>query len=403
MKRRERGKYQKIDFLNKAVQKIWSKQDVEKILEESAELILEFSQADAFLAFFLKENGEFELRFSHPQISGKGENWKKKEFLEWLSKLKEPSIIENACQDSRLQPLCSIYESIYEKRLVSLLALPLLIGEKFLGAVVLLHERIRKYAEEELSLIQNIIYQIGGALLSSRLIEEIKRKDFQLETLSKISATVVSDKYLEEILQLIVALTAQMLNSKVCSLMLLDEKKESLIIKATQSLSEAYRNKPPVKVGESVSGMVIKEKKPIMVYDVTKDELYAYPEIAREEGLKSLLSVPMSFKGEVIGVINIYTFYPHHFTPEEVRIAQAVANQAAVAIENVKLWREAEKAKEALETRKLVERAKGILMEKLNLSEREAHRKIQKISMEKGVPIKKLAESIILSSELGSI
>jgi GAF domain-containing protein len=244
---------------------------------------------------------------------------------------------------------------------------------------------------------------MGGALLNLRLAEEIKRKDFQLETLSKISATVVSDKYLEEILQLIVALTAQMLNSKICSLMLLDEKKESLIIKATQSLSEVYKNKPPVKVGESVSGRVIKEKKPIMVYDVTKDELYAYPEVAREEGLKSLLSVPMSFKSEVIGVINIYTSYPHHFTPEEVRIAQAVANQAAVAIENVKLWREAEKAKEALETRKLVERAKGILMEKLNLSEREAHRKLQKISMEKGVPIKKLAESIILSSELGSI
>jgi GAF domain-containing protein len=392
-------KFQKIDFLNKALQRIWSKRDLKKILEESAELILEFSQADAFLTFLLNENGEFELKFSHPQISEEDERWKKREFVEWLSKLKEPFFIESVCEDPCLEPLCSIYK----KRFESLFALPLLIGKKLLGVVVLFHEKTRKYTEEELSLIQNITYQMGGALLNLRLAEEIKRKDFQLETLSKISATVVSDKYLEEILQLIVALTAQMLNSKICSLMLLDEKKESLIIKATQSLSEVYKNKPPVKVGESVSGRVIKEKKPIMVYDVTKDELYAYPEVAREEGLKSLLSVPMSFKSEVIGVINIYTSYPHHFTPEEVRIAQAVANQAAVAIENVKLWREAEKAKEALETRKLVERAKGILMEKLNLSEREAHRKLQKISMEKGVPIKKLAESIILSSELGSI
>lgn len=235
---------------------------------------------------------------------------------------------------------------------------------------------------------------------NKRLKEELKKKTEMLGAISQVSKTVISGKYLEEILNLIVSMTTQMMNSKICSIMLLDEEKDELRIAATQSLSKAYRDKPPVKVGQSISGRVVKEKRPITVLNVTKEKNYMYPEIAKKEGLVSMLSVPMLFKEQIIGVVNLYTSTEHNFTNEEIQILQTIANQAAIAIENTKLLEESVRTKEALETRKQVERAKGILMEQLKIGESEAYRLIQKKSMDMGKPMKEIAEAVILTQEL---
>ena len=92
-------------------------------------------------------------------------------------------------------------------------------------------------------------------------IEQLQRsldqRHRELETLAQVSEAVVSEAYLDEILQLIVTVTAEMMGSKNCSLMLLDEAKQTLVIKATQALSPAYRHKPSIKFGQSVSGLVV--------------------------------------------------------------------------------------------------------------------------------------------------
>ena len=113
-----------------------------------------------------------------------------------------------------------------------------------------------------------------------------------------------------------------------------------------------------------------------------------------------MVAVPMIVKNKVIGVINVYTQEPHHFTEEEINVLQMVANQAAVAVENTSLVSEAVRAKEALETRKLVERAKGILMRLHNLDESTAYRMIHKKSMDTCKTMKDIAESIILIEEM---
>ena len=109
-----------------------------------------------------------------------------------------------------------------------------------------------------------------------------------IETLASVSDIVVSTRYLDEILQLIVTMTAELTDSKICSLMLLDDAKQALVIKATQALSSAYRNKPPTKVGQSISGLAVKERRPISVLDVTTDSRYMFQEVARHDGLRSL-------------------------------------------------------------------------------------------------------------------
>lgn len=142
------------------------------------------------------------------------------------------------------------------------------------------------------------------------------------------------------------------------------------------------------------------EKRPITVLDVRSEPGYMYPEVARREGIVSMLSVPMIIKDRVVGVINSYTPKEHRFTKEEISILQAVANQAAVAIENTRLDQEILDAKEALETRKVVERAKGVLMRELGIPEDEAYKKIHRKSMDLRKSMREVGEAIIMASDI---
>ena len=221
-------------------------------------------------------------------------------------------------------------------------------------------------------------------------------RESPIDLFLKISQNLAS-KHIEEILNLIVTMTAEVMGSKICSLMLLNESGDELAIAATQALSIDYRNKPNVKVADSVSGRAVREKRPVMVADVTREKAYRYPEIMRKEGIVSMVSIPMMVGDKVIGVVNSYTVEPHQFTEVEVKILQAVANQAAVAIENTKLRRETAAAKQALEERKLVERAKALLMEKDRIKEDEAYRLLQKTSRDHRKPMAEVANAILLA------
>jgi two-component system, response regulator PdtaR len=226
---------------------------------------------------------------------------------------------------------------------------------------------------------------------------ENKSYEEQIRALSKISKAIASELYLEDILRLIVAVTAQTMESNICSLMLIDEKTDELVIRATQSVSEEYNKKPPLKVGEGIAGKVAKDNKPMSVEDVTKEKEYKYGDIAKKEGLHSLLCVPLSVKGKVIGVINCYTPAKHTFTETEVDILTSIAHQAAVAIENTELMVKTRVIQEELEARKKIERAKGILMKEEGLSEDKAYLKLQKYSMDHRKTMREVAEAIILA------
>jgi len=225
----------------------------------------------------------------------------------------------------------------------------------------------------------------------------------QINALTKISKAIASDIYLEDILRLIVTVTAEMMGSNICSLMLIDEQKNELVIRATQSVSEEYNKKPPLKLGEGIAGKVVKENKPIAIKDVTKEKEYKHKDIAKKEDLCSLLCVPLAAKGKVIGVINCYTSKPHDFTETEINILTSVANQAAVAIENAELIVKSKVIQEELEIRKRIERAKGILMKEEGSTEEEAYLKIRKYSMDSRKTMREVAEAIILASDMRKI
>ncbi len=315
----------------------------------------------------------------------------------WIVRTGEMLIFEKGSyRDDRFKLIDKLVEETYE----AYLGAPIRVGSTIIGAISIKKKRPHSWKEKEIRMLEDICGVAGKALVKFQESEDNRRKVQMLDSLSQISTTIISDRYLQEILNLIVSITAEATGSKICSIMLVDEKKNELVIKASQSLSPMYLNKPNLKLGESISGKAVLEKKPIAVFDVTKDVLYQYPEIAKKEGLVSLLAVPMIIKGRAIGVINSYTDYPHQFTEEETNMLMSVSAQAAIAIENTKLMEEKLAMQEALESRKLIERAKGILMKEKNISEEEAYNILRKQSMDRRKSLKEVAEAIILAHDI---
>lgn len=224
----------------------------------------------------------------------------------------------------------------------------------------------------------------------------------QIKALTEISRAITSDRYLDDILKLIVTVTANVMDSKICSLWILDENEKVLKIRATQTMSEEYLKERSLKLGEGVVGYVAQTKKPLVILDVLKEPLYKEKDLAKKEGLVSMLSVPLCVKDKVIGVINCYTSYPHEFTEAEQEMLMAVASQAAICIENTELMVKTKVIQEELEVRKLIERAKGVLMKRYGLSEDEAFKRIRKASMDSRKSMREIAEAILLADKMKS-
>src|SRR5205823_13852881 len=135
-----------------------------------------------------------------------------------------------------------------------------------------------------------------AAIEETRIQDEMTARQSQLSVISEVIRTITSNLCLEEILQLLVAMTAQTMSFKICSLMLLDEKRGELVIKATQSRSADYLQKPNLKVGESVAGRAVQEGRVLTVLDVKQAPGYRFPDIAEKEGLCSMACVPLRIK-----------------------------------------------------------------------------------------------------------
>ncbi len=222
----------------------------------------------------------------------------------------------------------------------------------------------------------------------------------QIAALSRITQAVSSNLLLEDILRLIVMVLAEVMDSKICSLMLVDEKKQELVVRATQSISAEYNQKPNLKIGAGIAGRVVEEGKSLCVLDVRRDPRYRNTDIAIKEGLCSLLSVPLMVRGKVIGVLNCYTQAIHNFTEPEIAIVATVAAEAAMVIEQHGLLARSRSIQEELETRKLVERAKDMLSRDAQISGEEAYRRMQKQSMNARKSMREIAEAVILSKSI---
>ena len=401
LKQQVRERTREVHLLHRISESISSTLEQSVVLEHIVEVVVEVTKADACLLYLISEGkDELILRASknpHPRLIGRVSIGLGEGITGWVAREKVPVVIpRHASDDARFK----FFHRLPEDRYQAFVSVPIISKGEMVGVINVQHKRSKRYTEETLALLLTIANQVGGAIANARLYDDMRQKARRLETLSQVSETVASNRLIEDVLQLIVTMTAQLMNSKICSIMLVDPDSRELRITATQSLSDAYRRKPPLKVGQSISGRAVQEQQPVYVPDVTAEGGFFYRDLAIQEGLHSLLSVPMLMKDNAIGVINVYTSTHHVFSGEEIKTLQAIANQSAVAIEHTRLLEKSFEMQEALEVRKQVERAKGFLMASKGLSESEAFRLMQRQSMNLRKSMREIADAIILSEEL---
>lgn len=165
----------------------------------------------------------------------------------------------------------------------------------------------------------------------------VRRRSETLRSLLDISTSLASSLDRETVLGKVVQETAVLLSAKLCSLMLLDPEGQELVLEAAYGCSLEYLEKPNLPVSDSLLGRVVSGGEVIRVRDVRTDPQYLHRDLARREGLCSLLTAPVQFADKVLGVLSIYSAMPHEWTEEDEDLLRALASSAAVAIQNASL------------------------------------------------------------------
>ncbi len=190
--------------------------------------------------------------------------------------------------------------------------------------------KVKKDLKDKVDLVAELVFGYRSAYQSGTQVD-------RLGALSEVSKIISTSPYVEEILQLLVNLTAQQFNYRVCTVRLLDESRQELVLRATQAPAKAYQRKRAIKLGESIAGKVIVENRPIIVPDVQVEADYIGHDLAVEQGLRSMICIPLAIQDRAVGVLSCYTSEIHHFDPDEVKALETLAKQAAVSIEHAKL------------------------------------------------------------------
>jgi GAF domain-containing protein len=153
-----------------------------------------------------------------------------------------------------------------------------------------------------------------------------------------VALTISSSLELDQVLQSIVRSTTEAMQVKACVLRLLDPDTGRLRISAVYGLSESYLAKGPVDITRSPIDSETLKGSPVFIADAQTDPRFQYQDAAREEGIVSILCLPLEVHGKAIGVIRVYTNKPTKFTEDDVQFLSVLASLAALAIENARLY-----------------------------------------------------------------
>jgi signal transduction protein with GAF and PtsI domain len=393
---------QELRILHQIGESISCSLDLDRVLGEIVGLVVDVTECDSCLLYLIDESGEYLLlrasKNPHPGLIGKIALRVGEGITGWVAEKAEPvAIARDAGRDLRFKVFNNLPEDNYE----AFLSVPIIVPtDRVIGVINVQHIEARRHTQTERTLLSIISHQVGAAIENARLYEESKRQTQRLAALSHVSQIAASDTYLEELLQLIVSMLCETMPARVASIMLVDQKKNELVLKAAKCSSDEYWQRQNLKIGKSLISRVVREGKPLMVRDVTREADYLYPELAKKEGVRSLISLPMTARGRVIGVVNVYSDEERIFSEEDIRVLSTVCHQAALAIENTNLTVEVQEKEEALEARKDIDRAKSILQRQFELSEDEAYRRLRQQSMKTRRTMREIADAVILSSEM---
>jgi signal transduction histidine kinase len=248
----------------------------------------------------------------------------------WVAQTGRPARVGDVSQDRR-------YVSV-RAGVRSELAVPLEVRGEVRGVINVDSERTDAFSAADQALLEELSLLAATVIQNTWLYEQLRLKALLFESLASVSRTINSTLNLDEALQVITKEACELMHARMCSLMLLDDAREWLDLRASFGAGDAYVQKPRLAVMDSLLGVVVRRKKPQQVANVQADTRYQNVEVARRENLVALLSVPLIFAGEAIGTLNVYTARPYNFSNEEIKILSALAELSAIAIEKARLY-----------------------------------------------------------------
>jgi len=243
-----------------------------------------------------------------------------------------PVAIYDATTDPRIQ----YPKEAKEEGIATLVAVPMVAKAKVIGVLRLVTGEPREFTMEEVDFACSVA-ELGAQAISNAMIYEARTRELQfLKGLLEVSKAVNSALDVKKVLQLLVKTAVTALEIKAAAVRLLDEKRLRMELVASYGLSDRYITKGPVGTDKSITEAMM--GKAVSIYDVASDDRATYPKESLEEGIKSILSVPITLKGNVIGVMRIYTSEPRDFSEDEITFISSLAEQAALAMENARMY-----------------------------------------------------------------
>lgn len=213
----------------------------------------------------------------------------------------------------------------------------------------------------------------------------------------------ISSLGIDELLTKVDSLVANITDADSTGIYILDEQGQSVVLRASK-LHFDIVGKLKMKIGEGITGWVAQYGKTVIIEkDAVKD-----PRFTRVTGLpddlyESFLSVPIKSGNIIVGVINVKHKNPQKYSDEQVKLLEMVGKLIGRAIEHADLFEKTITLEEAVATQKAVSRAKGMLMEKLKISENEAYHMIRKQATKERKTLLQIAESIITTTEISRL
>jgi signal transduction histidine kinase len=179
-----------------------------------------------------------------------------------------------------------------------------------------------------------VVAVAGGAIYAAHR-QRSEQADFGriIAVVQRVSASLDAS----EVLSAIVSTAREATGAKASSLRLLAPDERTLVVRAAEGLSRAYMDKGPVDVRRSPIDRKVLAGEIVQIRDAAIDPLVQYPDQAREEGIASLLCVPLRQKDKVVGVLRVYSGRPRHFGPRDIRMVRALAAQAVTALRHAEL------------------------------------------------------------------
>ncbi len=217
------------------------------------------------------------------------------------------------------------------------LAVPLKVEGRVIGVLGVNSTRAAAFTDDDQRLLVAIAGQAARVIHTARLYDRLSQQTRRLEGLFEVGQALISAGPLPEVLNRITRAVMEIMDVKLCSVMLLNNTRE-LVLSAVSGGSGHYSQRPNLPVRDSLIGDVVTRRQPVQVFDVRKAPRYRSRSMAKREHLVSLLSVPVFFHETLIGILNIYTAQPRHFNDEDIRLLNAFASLCGISIENAQRY-----------------------------------------------------------------